>query len=349
MVDRVRLIAFGLAGVVITGIVACVPEYECEYERIRIPEAAVNLAPMNSPYDDWNCGPSWEEMAVGSGLLFSSNRNSQGRDFDLIPHNLWISSDSPEKFMLSNDAYSWAYEYWRMDAIATAINNDNDQLGPTFITDSALAYAEGLGEQHDLQAIVVPPASHDTDLVIWSTIDSSDQVQVVNPAAIRVVLAPLNSSGDEGYLGYDAVSRHLYFHSNRSGAYRLYEVTLPSGTEPLAWLANPDGNITLREMSELAADGNDRTPFVKDGRMFFVSDRSGGYGGFDIYYSSWSSAGWSTPVNLGANVNSESNEYRPAYLAQFSQGEALIFSSDRAGGQGGYDLYMAKVITDSSL
>ncbi len=52
-------------------------------------------------------------------------------------------------------------------------------------------------------------------------------------------------------------------------------------------------------------------------------------------------AQWQTPVNLGANVNSASDEFRAALSPD---GQTLIFDSDRAGGLGGFDLYQS---TDS--
>jgi hypothetical protein len=48
-------------------------------------------------------------------------------------------------------------------------------------------------------------------------------------------------------------------------------------------------------------------------------------------------AAWSTPVNLGAPVNTSANEFHP-YLA--ANAETLFFGSDRVGSIGGLDLYM---------
>jgi hypothetical protein len=79
--------------------------------------------------------------------------------------------------------------------------------------------------------------------------------------------------------------------------------------------------------------------------MVFTSDRSEGYGGFDLYYSKFQGNEWTTPVNLGEKINTSSNEYRPILINEEIDPEKImmIFSSDRPGGKGGYDLYWAGV------
>lgn len=76
---------------------------------------------------------------------------------------------------------------------------------------------------------------------------------------------------------------------------------------------------------------------ANDERLFFVSDMEGGYGGLDIYYSYYKNGFLSTPVNLGPNINSEANEMTPFV----SQNGKLYFSSDKNGGLGGLDVYVA--------
>jgi hypothetical protein len=75
--------------------------------------------------------------------------------------------------------------------------------------------------------------------------------------------------------------------------------------------------------------------------MVFISDRPGGQGGEDIYYSEYIDGKWSAPINVGPRINTASNEYRPILpdLSNFNY-RLMIFSSNRPGGKGGYDLYM---------
>ena len=72
--------------------------------------------------------------------------------------------------------------------------------------------------------------------------------------------------------------------------------------------------------------------------LYFVSDREGGYGGMDIWYSIVRNGVADEPVNLGPMVNSSADEYTPFYD---QRNGILYFSSDRAGGKGGFDIYSA--------
>jgi Tol biopolymer transport system component len=93
------------------------------------------------------------------------------------------------------------------------------------------------------------------------------------------------------------------------------------------------------KINSAAADG---CPNIsKDGRsLFFASTRPGGSGGFDIYVTQRATADaeWGTPENLGINVNSSGNEICPTLSLDERR---LFFVSDRPGGCGGQDIYVA--------
>ncbi|MGN7513457.1 MAG: OmpA family protein [Allomuricauda sp.] len=74
----------------------------------------------------------------------------------------------------------------------------------------------------------------------------------------------------------------------------------------------------------------------KDGKkMYFVSDRPGGFGGTDIYVVDiYENGTYSEPKNLGRTVNTDAKEMFP-YVTD----DALYFSSNRAMGFGGLDVY----------
>lgn len=68
--------------------------------------------------------------------------------------------------------------------------------------------------------------------------------------------------------------------------------------------------------------------------MYFSSNRPGGYGGFDIYVSYYRDGTWTSPENLGKQINSIGNEITPYF-----DGLTLYFSSDYLMGLGGYDVF----------
>lgn len=75
--------------------------------------------------------------------------------------------------------------------------------------------------------------------------------------------------------------------------------------------------------------------------LFFSSDRSGGYGGSDIWMSlkGVEKEAWTPAINLGDAINTSENDITPYYSTAFS---CLLFASNGHIGYGGYDLYAAK-------
>ncbi len=79
-----------------------------------------------------------------------------------------------------------------------------------------------------------------------------------------------------------------------------------------------------------------------DGKtLYFVSDRPGGYGGYDIYKTVKDINGeWSVPINMGPTVNTVGNEKSP-FIHTDSQ--TLYFASDGWLGLGGYDIFFIRL------
>ncbi|MCX7953897.1 MAG: hypothetical protein N3A01_01760 [Bacteroidales bacterium] len=76
--------------------------------------------------------------------------------------------------------------------------------------------------------------------------------------------------------------------------------------------------------------------------LYFASDRIGGKGGYDIYYSVKLPDGkWSQPVNLGEPINTQYDENFP-YIT--SDGKTLYFCSNGPKSMGGYDIFISKKI-----
>ncbi len=73
--------------------------------------------------------------------------------------------------------------------------------------------------------------------------------------------------------------------------------------------------------------------------LFFTSDRPGGQGGTDIYYSRKTREGWTKAVNAGSAINSSSDDISPVIGPD---NKTFYFASNRSGGQGGFDIYVAQ-------
>ena len=74
--------------------------------------------------------------------------------------------------------------------------------------------------------------------------------------------------------------------------------------------------------------------------MYFVSNRAGGFGDVDIWYSERRCIGcpWETPVNIGAPINTATGDGSPTLS---ENGDMLFFFSARPGGAGSFDLYVS--------
>ncbi|MBO7477588.1 MAG: PD40 domain-containing protein, partial [Salinivirgaceae bacterium] len=103
---------------------------------------------------------------------------------------------------------------------------------------------------------------------------------------------------------------------------------------------------TISEVKKL--NKNINTPYYEGGasitpdgtKLYFVSDRPGGFGGHDIYVATLNKKGeWDEPVNLGEQINTKFNEESP-YIHY--DGQTLFFSSQGHNTIGGKDIFKSK-------
>lgn len=78
--------------------------------------------------------------------------------------------------------------------------------------------------------------------------------------------------------------------------------------------------------------------------VFTICERPENRGSCDLYYSQQvESGGWTPAKTIGASINTEADESQPAISAD---GKLLFFSSNRPGGRGGKDIYVAGRLPD---
>jgi len=77
--------------------------------------------------------------------------------------------------------------------------------------------------------------------------------------------------------------------------------------------------------------------------LYFVSDREGGQGALDIWYSELDGDTFGAPINL-SEVNTIENEVSPFF---HTNSGTLYFSSDGYLGMGGYDIFESAIVDDN--
>ena len=125
---------------------------------------------------------------------------------------------------------------------------------------------------------------------------------------------------------YDNVKHYLncdiYYSERVNGEWTPIKSVSDKINLPYSWESQPS----------ISADGK---------TLYFVSDRQGGYGGYDIYRSIKNDNGeWGTPINMGPAINSKGNEKSPFI---HPDGKTLYFSSDGWIGLGGYDIFYSRM------
>jgi len=88
------------------------------------------------------------------------------------------------------------------------------------------------------------------------------------------------------------------------------------------------GDSLIAAHPSLSADGSE---------LYFVSDRPGGFGGKDIWMASAKGGSFSSPVNLGSEINTPGDEEFPF----IRENGDLFFSSNYLPGIGGLDIFKA--------
>lgn len=313
----------------------------CESQKLKngqFPDQPVNLREINSPYDDINSDIPFINHQVP--LVFSTNRsNPQTRDFNLTVRFLdftWDKSEGVLRVNSSNTLFDKGFESFR-DMVRRTESTSNEKGPYSFIDsppDRLLLYSR---EVDGVYSIFAEPEVLDfSNRRIQSFRMTENSSHEMYPSFY----------GKEFVKGAETTSNGrpelMLFTSNKDGQFDLYETELPSSQSVLLFLFKNEPK-TIRKLS-LNSTSNDHMPFVFGDLLVFASDRPGGYGGYDLYYSKKTVSGWSEPVNLGPQINSVHDEYRPVVSSypEFAN-QLMIFSSNRPGGMGGFDLYFVGI------
>jgi hypothetical protein len=302
-------------------------ENPIKFPKGTFPEKVVNMMDINSAYDDYNL--DIHQLKGNSPIIFSSNRKSSGGQFDLeqalISFIFDQTTDSLElKSFMTDDAFL-------NKLIVTATTPGND-FGPYRFFSSVDGY--------EYMVLSSETVSGKLDLFYLRNrpVNGNDLPAIDGMHPVKL----LNTASDDAYFCLNLNMDSAYFSSDRDGNFDIYLNSKPTDLEFSKWF-NLEQTASTK-VESLNSSGDDKCPLVYKKIMVFTSNRAGGLGGYDLYYSLLRNGKWSSPVNFGAGINTSYDEYRPVigFHPDFTN-NFLMFSSNRPGGKGGFDLYFTGV------
>ena len=149
---------------------------------------------------------------------------------------------------------------------------------------------------------------------------------------------PYNGSGySSGFPHLSTDGQTLYFATNRPDGFGGFDIYVSYRTGS-TW-STPENLGPV-----INSEGNEITPFMDEGNLYFSSDWHHGLGGMDIFRAGTENGLWNKVFHLGNAVNSSSDDYGFIYKSKENRG---YFVSNRKGGSGKEDIYQVSKLSES--
>jgi hypothetical protein len=302
-------------------------ENPIKYPKGTFPDTVINIESVNSQYDDYNI--ALYQLKGDAPIIFSSNRKSEGGQFDLEQANISFTFDQTNgdfemNALMTNDAF--------LDKLINQAKTPGNDFGPYRLFSTVDGY------EYLILSSVDDEGNLDLYYLKNQPVYNTSLPAIDGPYPVSL----LNTESDDAYICFNTKQDSAYFTSNRDGNFDIFMQSVPSDMALSTWFSQGFSNSA--RVDSLNSESDDKCPLIYRKIMVFASDRPGGMGGFDLYYSIFRNGKWNFPVNLGPGINTSSNEYRPVigYHPDFTN-LFLMFSSDRPGGKGGFDLYFTGI------
>ena len=312
--------------------------YSCKikykYSTGKFPDTPTNLTDFNTEYDDYNStAPNLGETFP---LCFSSNRNSGGNNYDIIYKLMTIefskTSGILKVYNNTDENLEVVIENNNINNALNKINTTANEFGPYLIPQGRKQGETNINKRYQSYIFLYSSGIEGNQNIMFT--HNLDNENYTTPQKVNFI----NSEFDDAYPTFNKDNSKIYFTSNREGSYNIYYNETDKTKDILDILNNTNSNPVKDTI--LSSNYDDKCPFIVGDFMVFASNREGGYGGFDLYYSVKVNGSWTSPVNFGDKINTQYDEYRPIVRKEYSfSNDLMIFSSNRPGGKGGFDLY----------
>lgn len=146
---------------------------------------------------------------------------------------------------------------------------------------------------------------------------------------------PLENVNGQFYASQPTISpdgNRMMFVSDREGGAGNLDIWMLERRVDGTWSAMQHAGEALN------SPGDEISPvLVSSDTLLFASNGMGGIGGFDVYMAIYRNGRWTDPVPMD-EINTASDESDACFLPDGT----ICFASNRAGGQGGFDLWLWK-------
>lgn len=290
----------------------------CVEETITLstfPNTVTAVEPLNTEFNDIN------ETVAGFltdniSFIISTDSISEGEELNLKNYYLSFSLFHNELRFYEKNGYAY------FDSALRVINSSNNEQG-AFVTYNTTHTSD----------IFVYETDKDENLDIYYSVGNYINQSWSEPVSFDRINTDYNEKNFRAY------NTGAIFCSDETGNYDIYEISYNITLSFKEWIES-DNNITKESFSILNSNADDICPYMNGNYIFFASNREGGYGGYDLYYSHFENNTWSEPVNMGSEINTEYDEINPVSIYYMDHtNDILFFSSNKTDGKGGYDIY----------
>jgi outer membrane protein OmpA-like peptidoglycan-associated protein len=232
----------------------------------------------------------------------------------------WLKNAQYTKARLKKPERVW------IDNVGSGVNSTAGDYAPVLSSDELIMYFTSVRPGSKGGKIDPMSGFFYEDVYKATRKTNEDTVWVIENAA------DVNTEGHDGTSGLSMDGQRLFVHRGVKKGGLVYT----SKSDGVEW-TKP--KIESEGKAMMTKEDDEKTvSYTFDERiMYFVSDRKGGYGGYDIWYCQKDNSGkWEEPKNAGPIINTAGNDM----CASISpDGKSMYFASDGHPTMGGLDIF----------
>ena len=213
-----------------------------------------------------------------------------------------------------------------IDNLGPNINTEYPDYAPVVSTDEAIMVFTARKPDSDISS---PVGGYFEDLFITKRVGGTWM-------RAKPIGEPINVKGQhDATIGISPDGHTLFVYNDKKGGGDIYASTNLGGEWSKPQNLGKNINTDYHEPdASLSFDGK---------RLYFTSDKPGGKGGHDIYFSDWDDdkEEWGEAFPIPGPINTQYEE-RSVFI--HPDGETMYFSSNGHNTMGGYDLFFSKLV-----